>query len=125
MKDLAVVDSSVWIELLGKGKLAKKCAAALRPHKVAGVPALVVYEVCRKVQSKLSAEHALSVAAMLRQYGILELTDQIALLAVDLSLEHKLSMADSIVLAQAREIGATLLTMDNDYAKLDGVFVVR
>jgi predicted nucleic acid-binding protein len=125
MKDLAVVDSSVWIELLGKGKLAKKCAAALQPRKVVGVPALVVYEVCRKVQSKISAEQALSVAAMLRQYGILDLTDQIALLAVDLSLEHNLPMADSIVLAHAREIGATLLTMDNDFAKLDGVLVVR
>ena len=58
MKDAAVVDSSVWIELLGKGKLAKKCAAALQSHKVAGVPALVTYKVCRKVQSKQSAEQA-------------------------------------------------------------------
>ena len=125
MKDEAIVDSSVWIELLGKGALAKKCAAALQSHKVAGVPAMVTYEVCRKVQSKLSAEQALSVAAMLRQYGILDLTDQIALLAVDLSLAHNLPMADSIVLAHARDIGATLITMDNDFAKLDGVIVVR
>jgi len=125
MKDMAVVDSSVWIELLGKGALAKKCAAALQRHIIVGVPALIVYEVCRKVQKKISAEQALSVAAMLRQHGILNMTDQIALLAVDLSIEHSLPMADSIVLAHAREMDAILITMDNDFAKLDGVLVVR
>jgi hypothetical protein len=94
-------------------------------HRIVGVPAIIVFEVCRKVAAKVSEDEALRVAAWLRTFGILPLSDEVALLAVDLSLAHKLAMADSIVLAHAHREDALLVTLDNDFASLNQVQVIR
>ena len=75
-----------------------------------------------RANSKLSSSEALTVAAFLRQYQILNLTDEIALHAIDLGFEYKLGMADSVVLAHSRREAATLLTLGNDFR---GVFGAR
>jgi predicted nucleic acid-binding protein len=92
---------------------------------IVGVPALVIFEVCRKVTAKVSDDEALRVASWLRTFGILNLTDEIALHAIDLSLSHKLGMADSLVLAHSMREGAQLVTLDNDFALIKEAVVIR
>ena len=82
-------------------------------HNV-GVPELIVFEVCRKVTANVPDDEALRVAAWLRTFGVLPLTESIALHAAALSLSHKLGMADSIVLANALSEGAQLITLNKN-----------
>jgi predicted nucleic acid-binding protein len=94
-------------------------------YKNVGVPAIVFFEVCRKVSAKVSEDEALRVAAWLRTFGTLNLTDEVALYAVDLSLNLKLGMADSLVLAHALREDAQLITLDNDFASIKNAVVIR
>lgn len=120
------LDSSAWIEILGGGRLASSCAAELQSAAAVIVPTVVVFEVYRKVLGATGSEDAaLSAASLLRQHTIRELTDEIAIEAAELSLTHKLGMADSLVLAHALRDSAPLVTLDNDFAGIDGVRVLR
>jgi toxin FitB len=44
-----------------------------------------------------------------------------AIAASKLSLEHKLPMADSIILATAKEVNATIWTQGSDFKNMDDV----
>jgi len=120
-----VVDSSVWIEVLRDGKLRTKCEAEIAAHKPIRVPTLVIYEVYRKIKQLASEEEALEVVAFLRKYEILDLSGDVALAAADLSVNQKMPMADSIVLAHARILNDVLLTLDNDFAGHASAIVIR
>lgn len=63
--------------------------------------------------------------ALLSQNSVADLTSEIALTAADLSKEHKIGMADSIVLAHAQHVGGTLVTLDNDFSGMPGARVIR
>jgi len=89
------------------------------------VPTLVLFEVYRKIAQQVSEDQALSSVAMLAQHAVADLTQEIALSAADLSLAHKLPMADSLILAHAQRAGATLVTLDNDFTEIPGVKVLR
>ena len=54
---------------------------------------------------------------------ILELTEELALTAADLSLSHGLAMADSMMLAAARANNAELVTTDAGLQGIDRVTV--
>ena len=125
MKPRVLLDSSVWIEWLTKGKRLSACQKYMDKSQVVGVPSIIVFEVCRKVQLKVSEDEALRVAAWLRTFGILTFSDELALHAVDLSIHFKLGMADSIVLAHAYKEDAQLVTLDNDFSSLKNEVVIR
>jgi toxin FitB len=119
-----VVDSSVWLEVLFSGPLNEKCQKAIASQRLT-IPSIVVYEVYNKIKVKMDEAKALEVIGYLSRHAIAELTREIALLAADLSLELKLGMADSLVLAHARFLGVTLLTLDNDFSHISDVKVIR
>jgi predicted nucleic acid-binding protein len=52
---------------------------------------------------------------------VVDLTAPLAIAASKLSLEHNLPMADSIILATAREFDATVWTQDSDFKNVGGV----
>jgi toxin FitB len=120
-----VFDSSCWIEILNNGPLSKVCEKELKSASRVLVPTLVFYEVYRKVSSTVSEDQGLSVVALLSQYETSELTRDISLAAADISIAHKLPMADSIILAHATQENATLVTLDNDFAGLSHSRVIR
>ena len=60
-------------------------------------------------------------AADLQKGTVIDLTMSLALSAAKLSTELKLPMADSIILAMAREYQTTLWTQDEHFAGLEGV----
>ncbi|MGK5085012.1 type II toxin-antitoxin system VapC family toxin [Bdellovibrionota bacterium FG-1] len=125
MSSSLVLDSSVWIEILNKGPLAKDCLRALKGAHAIYVPTLVLFEVYKKLASSRSEDQALSAVAMMSQYKVTDMTREIALAAADISLQRDLAMADSVVLAHAQQTGATLVTLDNDFAGISGVEVFR
>lgn len=53
--------------------------------------------------------------------SVVPLNDELALLAGDLSLDHKLPMADAIIIATARLYGAEVVTSDADFNGVRGV----
>lgn len=119
-----VVDSSVFFEIFSSGPCRAKCEKHLHGVEIF-VPALVLFEIYRKIKSKVSEDEALSAAGTLRSHRVLDLTSEIALLAGDLSLEYGLAMADSFVLAHAHAIRQPLLTLDKDFAEIPGTIVIR
>jgi len=59
----------------------------------------------------------------MKKTQLVDLSEEIALTAADLSLAHKLPMADAIMLATARANDAELLTTDSDFEGIAGVTV--
>lgn len=119
-----VVDSSVWLEILQGGPLSSECQKILARGQVR-VPSLVIHEVYKKLKSKVSEEVALESIASLCQYEVLDLNREVAILAADLCLENKLSMADGFVLAHAELLHDVLLTLDNDFSDIPTARVLR
>jgi len=63
----------------------------------------------------------LQAVAVMQQGAVVDLDARLALLAARISLERKLPMADSVILATARAYGATVWTQDADFKDLPGV----
>jgi predicted nucleic acid-binding protein len=120
-----VLDSSAWIEILSSGPLSKHCTKELKVADQVFIPTLVFFEVYKKIASSLSEDRALSAVALLSQYVTANMTREVALAAADLSIQHKLAMADSLILAHAYQAGALLITLDNDFSGLPGTLVIR
>jgi len=57
----------------------------------------------------------------MQQGRVVDLDPSLCLEAAELSVQHRLPMADSLILASARQHRATLWTQDSDFEGLDGV----
>ena len=64
-------------------------------------------------------------AGRLNATHMILLTEPIALLAADLSVQHGLAMADAIVYATGRDQGAEVVTGDADLEGLPGVVYIK
>ena len=95
---MIVLDSSGWLEFFGDGPFAEEFARRL--HQPANVltPTIAVYEVYKWVKRERTEEEAVQAVATMQKTQVVDLTQELALTAADLSLEHKLAMADSIML---------------------------
>ena len=116
-----VVDSSGWIEFLGGGANADIFTNAVSDVPRLVVPTICVFEVCRWMRRELGERRALDAMALMQQGSIIDLDATLAMSAARLSLELKLPMADSIILATARANNATLWTQDDDFEGLADV----
>jgi predicted nucleic acid-binding protein len=116
-----VVDSSAWLEYLANGPNAGYFAPAIEAVDELLVPAIVIYEVFRRVLQQRGEDAALQAAALLHQGEVVEVDSALALLAARLGAEHKLPLADSLIYATAHARGALLWTQDADFKTLPGV----
>ena len=116
-----VVDSCGWLEYLADGPNAGFSAPAITNLAELVVPSISIYEVFKRVLQQRSVGDALSVAATMQQSTVVDLDATLALRAAQMSVELRLPMADSIILATARTYRATLWTQDADIKGLDGV----
>lgn len=116
-----VVDSSGWLEYFTGGKNASRFAAPLKDIASLVVPAVSVYEVFKVLLREAGEEAALQAASAMQRGRVVDLTPQLAMSAAALSLRHSLPMADSMILAAAREHEATIWTQDEDFKGLDHV----
>jgi predicted nucleic acid-binding protein len=116
-----LVDSSAWLEYLADGPNASFFAPAIEKTRDLMVPAIVLFEVFKKVLQERSENAALETVSVMQHGKIIELNGGLALNAARLSHQHKLPMADSIILATARAADAIIWTQDSDFKGMENV----
>jgi predicted nucleic acid-binding protein len=117
-----VVDSSGWLEYLGQGPNADVFEEPLRHLRDLVVPTIVVTEVRRRLQQQAVDRHQIDRAITgMRQARVVPLDFDLAVHAATLGTSLKLPLADSIILATARSVGAVLWTQDADFEGIEGV----
>jgi predicted nucleic acid-binding protein len=116
-----VVDSSGWLEYLADGPNADFFANSILATAALLVPTLSLYEVFKRVLQQRGENDALQAVALMQQGTIVELNTSLALSAARISLNEKIPMAGSIMLATARAYGATLWSQDSGFADIPGV----
>ena len=116
-----LVDSSAWLEYFADGPSAGRFAQVIQATSELLVPSVVLLEVTRRIFQQRGEDAALQAAAVLHQGRVVPLDAPVALAAAQLGTVHKLPLADSVILATARQHGATIWTMDADFDGLEGV----
>lgn len=116
-----VVDSSGWLEYFADGPNADFFAEPIEAVGALIVPVVSVYEVFKRVLQQRGEQAALDAVALMQQGRVSDLSAPLALSAARLSLNHRLPMADSLILATARHFDATLWTQDADFMGIEGV----
>jgi predicted nucleic acid-binding protein len=116
-----VVDSSAWLEYFAAGPNAEFFAAAIEATDDLVVPSITLYEVFKRVALQRGESDALAAVAQMQQGNVVELSGSLALDSARTSLDLKLPMADSVILATARAYDATLWTQDVDFDGVSGV----
>ena len=121
-----VVDSSGWIEYFADGPNAGFFASAVEETESLVVPSITLYRVFKRLLAEPEGEEiALEAVTAMQQGLVVPLDADLALAASKISSETKLPMADSVILATAREHDATLWTQDSDFEGVEGVRYVE
>ena len=105
-----VVDSSGWVEYFTKGSNAKFFIPPVQDLENLLVPSICIYEVFKRLTLDMGEENALQAVGIMSYGRVIELDWKIAIDAAQISLDLKLAMADSIILATTRDYDATLWT---------------
>ncbi len=116
-----IVDSSGWLAYFADEPNAKHFQAPLKDAASLIVPSVTIYEVFKVVLRESSENDALQSVAAMQKGTVVDLTTKIAITASKMSLQHRLPMADSIILATAREFNAKIWTQDSDFENISGV----
>lgn len=116
-----VVDSSGWLEYFTAGKNAIFFKDALEDKEHLIVPVICLYEVFKLTLLHKGDEDALQIAGMMSTGKNVDVNREIALSAAQLSIMHKIPMADSLILSTARLYEATLWTQDEHFNGIPGV----
>jgi predicted nucleic acid-binding protein len=116
-----LVDSNGWISWLLGDANAAQFEAAIKGTVSVIVPAIVLFEVVRWFLAHAEENDVRLVSEHLLRGQLVELDDALAISAALLAVEHRLAMADAIILATSRAHGAEIWTMDADFARVAGV----
>ncbi len=121
-----VVDSSGWLEYFADGPNADFFAPAIENTADLIVPTMSLYEVFKRVSQQRGEGDALQAVAVMIQGKVIDLDMDLALAAAKVSVEFRLPMADSVMLATALMYEAVLWTQDTDFEGIPGVqYVAR
>lgn len=116
-----LVDSSGWLEYFTDGKNADFFAGPIEDTEHLVVSAVNIYEVFKRILQQRDEHSALQAVAIMEQGRVIDLGSGLALSAAQISHEHNMPMADSMILATAREHEATVWTQDADFEGLGKV----
>ena len=116
-----VVDSGAWLEYFADGPNASFFAKPIEETPELLVPTLSLFEVFKRVLQQRDENAALHVVAVMQQATVVDLEAVTAVNAARISAELKLPLADSVILATARQYGAELWTQDADFNGIEGV----
>ena len=118
-----IVDSSGWLEYVTDDVNAGKFAAYFEGKFDVLIPAIVVYEVYKRLLVTAGRSAAESFADEATRRTILPLDGGLALRASIASVDHRLSMADAIIYATAVTHNVELVTGDEHFRGLPGVVI--
>jgi toxin FitB len=116
-----VMDSSGWLAYFADSPNAEFFAPAIENLEELLVPTISIYEVFKRVLQQRGENKALEAIAVMMQGQQVQLSATIAIHAARISDELKIPMADSIMLATAREHEAILWTQDADFKSIPDV----
>lgn len=120
-----VVDSSGWLEYFADGPNAAFFASPIENPSDLLVPSISIYEVYKRVCQQRGESEALQAVAIMHLAIIANLDAIVALRAAKISIDLKLPMADSVILATARTYEAILWTQDSDFRGIEDVRYVE
>jgi len=120
-----IVDSSGWMEYFAGHQNADFFSPVIEDHENLLVPVICLYEVFKRVTQLRDISTAQTYIGDMLNGRVIDLDQSIALEAAQISLDLKLAMADSIILATARTHQATLWTQDEHFQGLPGVKYVE
>ena len=120
-----LVDSSTRMEYFADGKNAKHFAPIIQDLKNLVVSVINIYEVYKKISQHRDENSAIQAIAVMQQAEVLEITSQIAIEGSKISIQNKIPMADSLIIASARSVGAKIWTQDYDFKGLDNVMFFK
>jgi predicted nucleic acid-binding protein len=110
-----VVDSSGWLEYFADSENAAFFAPAVEDSKNLLVPAICIYEVFKRILLQSGLSTAQTHVGDMYTGHIVDIDASLALSAAQLSVQEKLPMADSLILAVARAHNAVLWTQDEHF----------
>lgn len=116
-----LVDSSGWLEYFADGTNADFFAPAIEKVEDLLVPAVCLLEVFKRVMQQRGEDAALQAVALMQQGRVVDLDASLALSAARLGIEHKLPLADSVILATAQANDAVIWTQDADFENIPRV----
>ena len=116
-----LVDSCGWLEYFADGPNANFFAPAINDINSLIVPTICILEVFKRVLQQRDEDSALKAVALMEQGRVVDLNDTLAMNAAKLSLDHKLPMADGIILATAHAQNSVIWTQDADFKGIKGV----
>jgi len=116
-----VVDSSGWLEYFTGGPNAAFFSEPIEDTENLLVPTISLYEVFKRILQQKDETEALNKTAFMLLGRVIDLSSPIALHAAKISADTQIPMADSIMLASAREHNAVLWTQDADFDGLEDV----
>ena len=121
-----VVDSCGWLEYFADGRNADFFAPVIEDTASLIIPSISLFEVFKRILQQRTENDALRAVALMQQGRVVVLDDALALSAAKLSIDLKLPMADSLILATARAHAAVLWTQDEDFSGVQGVqFILK
>ena len=110
-----LVDSSGWLAFFADTKNADEFAVPLQNTGHLLVPTIVIYEVTKVLLRERGEDTAIVGQAHMLQGTVADLTVIRATEAAAISLEKRIPMADSIIIATARAFDATIWTQDDHF----------
>jgi len=116
-----IVDSSGWLEYFADGPNANFFTPVIENISNLIISSINIYEVFKRVFQQCDENDVIQSIAIMKQGLVVDLNPMIAISAAKISVELKLPMADSIILATARVYNATLWTQDSDFKSIEGV----
>ena len=116
-----VVDSSGWLEFFADGPNASVFAGPILDTGNLIVPAVCLYEVIKAVAVRRGTSAAMQAVAHMYAGHVVDMDADLSISAANVSISHRLDMADSMILATAMRTDSTLWTQDADFASMDGV----
>lgn len=118
---MIVIDSCVWIEALQGSPTGQRYLSLWdKPDNIL-VSTCVQYEIKRWCERFLDEEVAAQAVSVTRQCVIVPITEKIALLAAEFGREYRLAALDAMIYATTIAHGATLVSCDAHFAKLEHV----
>lgn len=116
-----IVDSSGWLEYFADTPNAAFFAPVIEDSENLVVPVICIYEVFKRILLQSGLSVAQTHIGDMYTGQIVAINDSLALSAAQISVEQKLPMADSLIMAVARKHHATLWTQDEHFKGMPGV----
>ena len=120
-----LVDSSGWLEYFADDKNSDFFTPAIEDTEKLIVSTINIYEVFKRILQQRDETDAIQAAAVMQQAQVVDVTSALSLFAARISYEIKLPMADSLILATAKSMNATLWTQDSDFNEIPNVKYIK